>query len=237
MSWRRRSCSTGLLRGRRLNPPGPWAMVGGEVFLKCENLQRAGSFKVRGAYVRMAKLVAGGEEARRRGGLGRQPRPGRGGRGEEPGHQGPHLHAAGRGPAQARRHPKPRRRGGPARPQSTRPSPRRSATPTKPAPSSSTPSTTRTSSPARAPSAWRSWNRSPTSTPSSWASAAADCWPGSPSRSRPGRRTGPGDPVIGVQAENAAPTRRRWPRTPWCRSRGLHHGGRHRRGQSRAAAV
>ena len=33
-------------------------MVGGEVFLKCENLQRAGSFKVRGAYVRMAKLSA-----------------------------------------------------------------------------------------------------------------------------------------------------------------------------------
>lgn len=31
-------------------------MAGGEVFLKCENLQRAGSFKVRGAYVRMAKL-------------------------------------------------------------------------------------------------------------------------------------------------------------------------------------
>ena len=32
------------------------AMVGGEVFFKCENLQRAGSFKVRGAYVRMARL-------------------------------------------------------------------------------------------------------------------------------------------------------------------------------------
>lgn len=31
-------------------------MVGGDVFLKCENLQRAGSFKVRGAYVRMARL-------------------------------------------------------------------------------------------------------------------------------------------------------------------------------------
>ena len=31
-------------------------MVGGEVFFKCENLQRAGSFKVRGAYVRMARL-------------------------------------------------------------------------------------------------------------------------------------------------------------------------------------
>ncbi|HET6242206.1 MAG TPA: pyridoxal-phosphate dependent enzyme, partial [Arthrobacter sp.] len=38
-------------------------MVGGEVFLKCENLQRAGSFKVRGAYVRMAKLSA--EEKKR----------------------------------------------------------------------------------------------------------------------------------------------------------------------------
>lgn len=32
-------------------------MVGADVFLKCENLQRAGSFKVRGAYVRMARLT------------------------------------------------------------------------------------------------------------------------------------------------------------------------------------
>ncbi|MBV1779143.1 threonine ammonia-lyase [Paeniglutamicibacter sp. ABSL32-1] len=32
--------------------------IGSEVYLKCENLQRAGSFKVRGAYVRMAKLSA-----------------------------------------------------------------------------------------------------------------------------------------------------------------------------------
>jgi len=32
------------------------AQVGGEVYFKCENLQRAGSFKVRGAYVRMARL-------------------------------------------------------------------------------------------------------------------------------------------------------------------------------------
>jgi threonine dehydratase len=32
--------------------------VGGEVLLKCENLQRAGSFKIRGAYVRIAKLSA-----------------------------------------------------------------------------------------------------------------------------------------------------------------------------------
>ncbi|GAA0407716.1 threonine ammonia-lyase [Acrocarpospora corrugata] len=32
--------------------------VGGPVYLKCENLQRAGSFKVRGAYVRIARLSA-----------------------------------------------------------------------------------------------------------------------------------------------------------------------------------
>ena len=31
-------------------------ITGGEVWLKCENLQRAGSFKVRGAYVRMSRL-------------------------------------------------------------------------------------------------------------------------------------------------------------------------------------
>ena len=32
------------------------ALVGGPVYLKCENLQRAGSFKIRGAYVRMSRL-------------------------------------------------------------------------------------------------------------------------------------------------------------------------------------
>src|SRR5450631_865260 len=30
--------------------------VGAEVYLKCENLQRAGSFKIRGAYTRMSRL-------------------------------------------------------------------------------------------------------------------------------------------------------------------------------------
>jgi len=38
--------------------------VGSEVFLKCENLQRAGSFKIRGAYTRMARLS---EEEKARG--------------------------------------------------------------------------------------------------------------------------------------------------------------------------
>jgi threonine dehydratase len=32
------------------------ALVGGPVYLKCENLQRGGSFKVRGAYLRIARL-------------------------------------------------------------------------------------------------------------------------------------------------------------------------------------
>lgn len=39
-------------------------ITGSDVYLKCENLQRAGSFKVRGAYVRMAKLS---EEQKARG--------------------------------------------------------------------------------------------------------------------------------------------------------------------------
>ncbi|MBV9369435.1 MAG: pyridoxal-phosphate dependent enzyme, partial [Frankiales bacterium] len=30
--------------------------VGGPALLKCENLQRTGSFKIRGAYVRIARL-------------------------------------------------------------------------------------------------------------------------------------------------------------------------------------
>ena len=34
------------------------AIVGGQVLLKCENLQRTGSFKIRGAYVRLSRLSA-----------------------------------------------------------------------------------------------------------------------------------------------------------------------------------
>ncbi len=42
---------TPVLRSRLLSE-----LVGGPVFLKCENLQRTGSFKIRGAYVRIARL-------------------------------------------------------------------------------------------------------------------------------------------------------------------------------------
>ncbi len=38
-------------------------LVGAEVYLKCENLQRAGSFKIRGAYTRMARLSPAQREA------------------------------------------------------------------------------------------------------------------------------------------------------------------------------
>jgi threonine dehydratase len=58
-----------LLRGvaiRTAMEESRWlsSVVGGQVLLKCENLQRTGSFKIRGAYVRMARLS---EEERARG--------------------------------------------------------------------------------------------------------------------------------------------------------------------------
>jgi threonine dehydratase len=45
--------TTPILESRSLS-----AKAGGPVYLKCENLQRAGSFKSRGAYVRIARLSA-----------------------------------------------------------------------------------------------------------------------------------------------------------------------------------
>ncbi|MFL6108433.1 MAG: threonine ammonia-lyase [Marmoricola sp.] len=52
-----------LLRGVAITTPmeeSRWlsTLVGGPVLLKCENLQRTGSFKIRGAYVRMSRLSA-----------------------------------------------------------------------------------------------------------------------------------------------------------------------------------
>lgn len=58
-----------LVRGVAITTPmeeSRWlsALVGGPVLLKCENLQRTGSFKIRGAFVRMSRLSA---EERQRG--------------------------------------------------------------------------------------------------------------------------------------------------------------------------
>ena len=50
---------TPVLRSRVLSE-----LIGGPVFLKCENLQRTGSFKIRGAYLRIARLT---DEERARG--------------------------------------------------------------------------------------------------------------------------------------------------------------------------
>ena len=52
-----------LIRGVAIETPmeqSRWlsALVGGPVWLKCENLQRTGSFKTRGAFVRIARLSA-----------------------------------------------------------------------------------------------------------------------------------------------------------------------------------
>ena len=53
------------------------ALVGGPVSLKCENLQRTGSFKLRGAYVRHRAAHRRRAGPRRRRGQRRQPRAGR----------------------------------------------------------------------------------------------------------------------------------------------------------------
>lgn len=55
----------GVVRTTPLEPSAALSeLVGGPVLLKCENLQHAGSFKIRGAYTRMSRL---GAEERERG--------------------------------------------------------------------------------------------------------------------------------------------------------------------------
>jgi threonine dehydratase len=52
-----RETLTGVVRRTPLESSRPLSdLIGGPVHLKCENLQRAGSFKIRGAYYRMARL-------------------------------------------------------------------------------------------------------------------------------------------------------------------------------------
>ena len=52
-----RALLDGVIRVTPVEPSRPLtALLGGAAWLKCENLQRAGSFKVRGAYVRIARL-------------------------------------------------------------------------------------------------------------------------------------------------------------------------------------
>jgi threonine dehydratase len=52
-----RELLSGVVRTTPLEPSRPLsAAIGGPAWLKCENLQRAGSYKVRGAYVRISRL-------------------------------------------------------------------------------------------------------------------------------------------------------------------------------------
>ncbi|MEH1123448.1 threonine ammonia-lyase [Micromonospora sp. CPCC 206061] len=52
-----RDLLSGVVRTTPLEPSRPLsAAIGGPAWLKCENLQRAGSYKVRGAYVRISRL-------------------------------------------------------------------------------------------------------------------------------------------------------------------------------------
>jgi threonine dehydratase len=58
-----RKLLAGIVRTTPLEPCRPLtALLGGPVWLKCENVQRAGSFKVRGAYVRISRLSAAERE-------------------------------------------------------------------------------------------------------------------------------------------------------------------------------
>ena len=137
-------------------------LAGATVWLKCENLQRTGSFKIRGAYVRIARLERRGARPRGRRGQRRQPRAGRRARRAAcsasaatvfmpdgapiPKEKATRAYGADVGsPAHGRR--------GAGRRAGVRRRDRRGA--------SSTRSTIPTSSPGRAPAAWRSSSRCP----------------------------------------------------------------------------
>ena len=82
-----------------------------DVWLKCENLQRTGSFKIRGAYLRISQLTRGGARPRSRGRQRRQPRAGGRPGGQPARHQGDGVHAERRAHSQGEGHPGLRRRG------------------------------------------------------------------------------------------------------------------------------
>ena len=108
---RRASCCAGSSATPRCRARGRCRKrVGGPVWLKCENLQRAGSFKIRGAYTRLSPARAGRARARRRRGQRRQPRAGRGARRLAARHHGHGVHARGRADPQGRGDPRLRRR-------------------------------------------------------------------------------------------------------------------------------
>ena len=71
-------------------------MTGGKIYLKCENRQKTGSFKIRGASNKIAAMVERGEK--------RQPCPGRGLRRQQAGNSRNHRHAQSRAHRQGAGH-------------------------------------------------------------------------------------------------------------------------------------
>ena len=130
------------------------------VHLKCENLQRTGSFKIRGAYVRIAGLQPGG--AGRRAWSRRAPATTRRASRSRPRCSACARRSSCRSAPRCRRSPRPAstapRCGCTAQVVDETLAAAQRVRRARPARSSSTPSTTPTSSPGRARSAWRSWS-------------------------------------------------------------------------------
>ena len=80
------------------------AACGNRMFLKCENLQRVGAFKFRGAYNAVSRLSDEERARRRHHPLVGQPRPGAGAGVPDHGRACHHRHAAGCAAAKAGRH-------------------------------------------------------------------------------------------------------------------------------------
>ena len=192
--------------------------VGGPVWLKCENLQRTGSFKIRGAYTRIARLT---DDERARGVVAASA-------GNHA--QGVALAARLLGcsatvfmpetaplpkVAATRAYGAEVRLGGPTLTEALVAASEHAGADRRRC--SSTPSTTPTSSPGRARSAWRSSSSARTSPPSSSAPAAAGCvvrhrrgGEGPPAR-RPGRRRAGRDGGGVPRLAGRGPARWRWP--------------------------
>jgi hypothetical protein len=88
--------ATPVLRSATLD-----ARLGAEVFFKCENFQRMGAFKFRGAYNALARFTPAAAQGRRDRLLVGQPRAGHRAVGAHAGHAGGDRDAAGRTGVQA----------------------------------------------------------------------------------------------------------------------------------------
>src|ERR1700735_1648825 len=87
-----------------LSPPVLCERVGAKVFLKPEILQRTGSFKIRGAFNKLASVPQNAAQGGRGGVFLRQPPPRGRGRRQDPQHASHHRDAGGFAAVEARAH-------------------------------------------------------------------------------------------------------------------------------------